>query len=218
MLYMKAASVAVLLFLALNGVQAVHGELSTPEQPTTEIVYVNSVATGEEEELQAELQRLKAMSNIREVLEANFRRTPLDEKRKLADAIYKASKLYDVDVELVLAVIQTESSYNPTAVSHVGAKGLMQLMPLTGKAMSQEIALVDYNTDHLFDASTNVMLGTYYLSKLMNRYGNLEYALTAYNAGPTMMDNVIREQRPIPTPYAAKVQGTMTDITEYYFE
>ena len=80
-----------------------------------------------------------------------------------------------VDPRLIHAVIWQESRYNQSATSHVGAKGLMQLMPATGKR---------FGCDDLSDAASNVEAGTKYLRWLLNRFnGDVSLALAAYNAG-----------------------------------
>ena len=80
-----------------------------------------------------------------------------------------------VPAELLKAVAVAESRMNPAAVSHAGAKGLMQMMPATGKAMGV--------TD-LFDAHESIRGGAAYLARQGGRFGSYEHALAAYNAGP----------------------------------
>lgn len=80
-----------------------------------------------------------------------------------------------VPAELLKAVAVAESRMNPAAVSHAGAKGLMQMMPATGKAMG---------VTNLFDAQESIRGGAAYLARQVGRFGSYEHALAAYNAGP----------------------------------
>jgi len=90
--------------------------------------------------------------------------------------IQTAAEQYDLDPELIRAIIKVESGFNPFAVSEKGAMGLMQLMPATAEEMQVEAP---------FEARENIMGGSRYLRKLLDMFqGDLRLSLAAYNAGP----------------------------------
>ncbi|WP_196483506.1 lytic transglycosylase domain-containing protein [Burkholderia territorii] len=92
-----------------------------------------------------------------------------------ADVIAEASRAFNVPPELLRAVIDVESGYNPKAVSDKGALGLMQLMPDTARRFSG---------GDMFDPRDNVLTGARYLRFLLNLFKeNVELTLAAYNAG-----------------------------------
>jgi soluble lytic murein transglycosylase-like protein len=96
------------------------------------------------------------------------------------DAIAEAAHLYDLDPNLIRAIIRAESAFNPFAVSRVGAQGLMQLMP----AVAAELDVLDP-----FDPRQNIFGGARYLRWLLDRNkGNLDLAVASYNAGPGAVD------------------------------
>jgi hypothetical protein len=89
--------------------------------------------------------------------------------------ITEHSRRVGVSADLVRAVIQAESAFNPRAVSSKGAMGLMQLMPATA---------VELGVRHPFDAEENIRGGVVYLKRLLDRYDQkVDLALAAYNAG-----------------------------------
>ena len=114
--------------------------------------------------------------------------------------VHEAADRHNVDPALVRAVIETESNWNPSAVSRKGAVGLMQLMPTT----AQRFGASDFYTPQ-----QNVEAGVTYLKTLLERYdGNLDLALAAYNAGEGAVDKAhgiprFRETRD----YVQKVQN-----------
>jgi soluble lytic murein transglycosylase-like protein len=90
--------------------------------------------------------------------------------------IQDAATEYQLDANLIRAVMQTESAFHPYAVSRAGAEGLMQLMP----ALADEMGVSDS-----FDPRENIMGGARYLKQLLDYHnGNLDLALASYNAGP----------------------------------
>lgn len=92
-------------------------------------------------------------------------------------SIFQSAAAHRVDPLFLHAIIATESAHNPKAVSHVGARGLMQIMPATGSTLGvQRVAL--------FDPAINVDAGARLLKRLQKRYGrNFDLILSAYNAG-----------------------------------
>ncbi len=92
------------------------------------------------------------------------------------EIIEEASRKYDLDSDLIRAVMQAESAFHPFAVSRAGAEGLMQLMP----ELSDEMGV-----SNAFDPRENIMGGVRYLKRLLTHHnGDLDLALASYNAGP----------------------------------
>jgi len=135
-----------------------------------------------------------------------------DEEWELASLIYFESQKYGYDPEFILALIQIESAFNPTAVSVVGARGLMQIMPATGKEIAGEFGITWEGTDTLEDPSINVRMGMYYLFKMLLKYEDLRLALVAYNCGPGAVDGMLHRGAMLPAGYVEKVMGAYEDI------
>jgi len=104
-------------------------------------------------------------------------------QREYGEYVEKYSKEFNVDENLVYAVIKAESDFDKDAVSSSGARGLMQIMPGT---YIDDICVAlgtPADADALFDPETNIRAGTYYLSYLIDHFGSVRSAVAAYNAG-----------------------------------
>jgi hypothetical protein len=98
----------------------------------------------------------------------------------LHELLARAGSEHDLDVDLLASIVKAESGGNPHAVSHAGARGLMQLMPQTAFTLG---------VNDSFAPDQNVNGGTAYLNALLKKYhDNLALALAAYNAGPAAVD------------------------------
>ena len=175
----------------------------------------NSLMEGLKEILPGQKKKQPLLSKIRqapseiEQPEIQMSEPELEKKRRtgtdrsvghdIDGIIQKASSRYGVDPDLIKGVIEAESNFKSDAVSSKGAMGLMQLMPGTARELGV--------TDPL-DPAENIMAGTRYLKKLLNRYdGSVPHALAAYNWGMWNLDSR-RSRMPEETKnYVAKITG-----------
>jgi soluble lytic murein transglycosylase-like protein len=127
------------------------------------------------------------------------------ELRATAQAIDEEARLNALDVELILAVMHTESAYHNFARSRVGALGLMQIMPATGEMLARRHGLPWSGPETLFDPVANVRLGCRYLAFLRERYGRIDAALAAYNWGPGAIDRRLARGSDLPRRYPSLV-------------
>ncbi len=108
------------------------------------------------------------------------RPTSLPRENRYDDIIKEASEAYQIPAPFIKGVIRVESNFNPHAVSHTGAMGLMQLMPATARYVGVEDP---------FDPRQNIFGGTKLLRMLTNKYnGDINLLLAAYNAGEGAVD------------------------------
>ncbi|MFA6316068.1 MAG: lytic transglycosylase domain-containing protein [Elusimicrobiota bacterium] len=127
--------------------------------------------------------------------------------------VWDEVKRYSLDPTLVLSVILQESRYDPNAKSYVGAKGLMQIMPGTGRDLGLR------STSDFYDPVKNVKAGIRYLAEMMERFnGNVKMALAAYNAGP----GAVEKYNGVPPyketkGYVAKIYATYQQLYNLVF-
>lgn len=137
------------------------------------------------------------------------------------------SKKNDVDPFLVAAIIKNESNFKHDAVSKVGAVGLMQIMPETGRWIAEQMGLENYQDSDLYQTRKNIRMGCWYVGELEHEFQhNLVLLMVAYNAGRGQTHEWMQENgwdynfndiQSIPYPdtreYVAKV---MQDRDKYY--
>lgn len=143
---------------------------------------VRALLTAREGELElakVELARVNAvMANSQRY------RIPAD----LAASIYDIAVAEGIDPKVAYSLVNVESEFYNKAVSPVGALGLTQVMPATGRMMQPGLERAD-----LFDPETNLRLGFRFLREMLARYnGDLDLALHAYNRGPTVVDRILK--------------------------
>ncbi|UCD12052.1 MAG: lytic transglycosylase domain-containing protein [Nitrospinaceae bacterium] len=133
-------------------------------------------------------------------------RTGLPDRRheEISTLIMNESKRYGYDPLFLTALIVTESSFYNWARSRRGALGLMQLRPATAVALSRETQVKWEGAPTLFNPQTNIVLGAYYLDKLVRRFGDLKLALEAYNHGPSRLEKILKKGYQ-PRDYSRKV-------------
>ena len=114
--------------------------------------------------------------------------------KKYEEIVSLYAKEYNMDENLIYAVIKAESNFDENAVSNKNALGLMQIMEDTAKDIAKKSNIqIDENNarQDILDIKNNINIGTKYLATLLEKYQNTELALAAYNAGTGNVDNWI---------------------------
>jgi soluble lytic murein transglycosylase len=142
--------------------------------------------------------------------------------------IQKYSKLHGLDPYLITALMAQESTFTAEIRSSANARGLMQLMPGTGRIYARKLKM-KFTTASLFQPETNVRLGTQYFKDLVDRFGGVHYALAGYNAGehrvvrwqseaPGLPADEFIDNIPFPETqnYVKRILGTAEDYRRLY--
>jgi peptidoglycan lytic transglycosylase len=108
--------------------------------------------------------------------------------------IKQEAKRYGVDPYIAAGLIRQESVFNPNAISRVGARGLMQVMPATGQLISKRQGIGTISAADLYNPTLNIKIGMNYLAQMLGQFGRIEYAAAAYNAGPGRAQRWIAER------------------------
>ena len=130
---------------------------------------------------------------------------------RIAETILEESSKRKLDALLISAVIQVESGFQDSAVSPSGARGLMQIMPETGRALTRAlrhemgVRAAAFKPEWLDNPFVNIRLGVYYLHDLKKQFRDLNLALTAYNFGPTEIQNRVENNLELSSEFAGSV-------------
>ncbi|MEK6410632.1 MAG: transglycosylase SLT domain-containing protein [Acidobacteriota bacterium] len=108
--------------------------------------------------------------------------------------IKQEAKRYGIDPFIAAGLIRQESVFNPNAISRVGARGLMQVMPATGQLISKRQGNGTIAAADLYNPALNIKLGMNYLAQMLGQFGRIEYAAAGYNAGPARAQRWIAER------------------------
>ena len=166
---------------------------------------MQAVTTGVQEAATAPVQAIAQAPQKVAVLTDAIRQQFFAKEVPFGSVIYDEAKKNNLPPELVAAVVHTESKFNPTAKSRVGALGLMQLVPRTGRWMG---------ASNLFDPVQNIQAGAKYLKYLSDQFdGDQQKVVAAYNAGPGNVQRFngvppFRETRN----YVSRVQNFQQDL------
>jgi len=158
--------------------------------------------------------RSKQLVKIYSVVKANRPDITDSEAWRMSEVILEESVKRNLDPMMIVAVIQVESGFQYTMVSPQGARGIMQIMPDTGKFLSETLkkeygfrpAL--FRPESLDDPLVNIRLGVYYLHDLTKQFRNFNLALIAYNAGPADIQNRLENNLALSGDYANQVIET----------
>jgi soluble lytic murein transglycosylase-like protein len=144
-------------------------------------------------------------ARVRPSLEAM--RIPIRGKNleSLLRTVDRSAQRFGIDPLTVLAIIKIESEFDPIAVSPRGAMGLMQLRADTARELAEMLGIPWASDEMLLDPDMNVLLGTFYLSRLSRRFGDLDEALAAFHLGPARVEVSKVQGESVPLEYSNQV-------------
>lgn len=113
-----------------------------------------------------------------------------------ASLVADAAEAFSISPWLILGIMRAESLYQPKVVSSVGARGLMQIMPVTGSRIAELTGYPNFEPAHLDRPEVSIAFGAWYLARLLNYYDHhLPLAIAGYNAGPEAIDRWISKKK-----------------------
>lgn len=156
----------------------------------------------------------KDLVKIYSIIKANRPDISDDEAWDVSHVIRQQSRKHGLDPFLVMALIEVESGFQYNAVSPMGARGIMQIMPYVAQAIARESGVRlrpnvrRFMPEYLDDPIFNIKLGVYYLYNLKKSFRDLGTALIAYNMGPTELRNRMENNIGFSDEYSSIVLAT----------
>ncbi|MDX9870813.1 MAG: transglycosylase SLT domain-containing protein [Clostridia bacterium] len=134
---------------------------------------------------------------------------------EITAAVFRESERHNLDPGVMFELIKLESDFDARAISSHDAHGLCQIRPITARELSQELN-IPYSDELLFNTDYNIMLGSYYLSKLLHSYGyDYHHALTAYNRGPAGLKKYLNRTGTAVSSYSARIfEGSLAAVIQ----
>lgn len=199
--YVSCAKFSLIGLLFVPGLYALNGAKTPEAKPTIPTTTVHAAPAPTPKEL----------IRIYDVVKLNRPEISEAEAWRVSDAILAESAKHHLDPILIAALIEVESGFQSLAISPMGARGIMQIMPHVGKWIAHEIGVAKeahsdaFTPEHLDDPVFNIKLGIYYLYELKKSFRSLNHALVAYNVGPTEMRNRLDNDIEFPVDFANAV-------------
>ena len=161
------------------------------------------------QELEEKLKIFKIIEDFQVGLTTN-------EVGELTRVITRESEKYNYDPLLIIALIQTESSFKKNQKSHLGAMGLMQLRPFVGYDVAKRKGLNWGGKMSLFDPDFNIQLGSLYLFELILKFHDVKKAIIAYNFGENALRLRMKEGGDLPKIFLSRVVNHYKKLKEKY--
>lgn len=167
--------------------------------------------------IERQSQEIEELSEYKDLIDAvrtlSKGRLTKSQQLELAKVIYDESMKYKFDWKMIMAVIMTESSFRHDIKSSDPSYGLMQIKYNTAKSVGEKVGINVKKAADLYDITTNVKIGGYYLWEQILRFSDVKKAIVAYNLGPSKTDRISKSKKngDISTEYLERV------LARYYY-
>lgn len=115
--------------------------------------------------------------------------------RSISESVYAESMRYNVDYRLILAIMKVESNFKNDAVSHKGARGLLQVKPSLAKYIADDVGIRWLGNKTLDEPEKNIKIGVHFFSTLIEDFQSINMALHAYHVGPTKLREILTKKK-----------------------